>query len=103
MGQTISYASYKAKQSRIQEQDITDRLKIIEHDIAITLRQENKQELITLTKELEGINNERSKGVQIRARAMNIELNEKNTAYFLNKEKANHQVKNIKSLIQNRL
>ena len=29
---------------------------------------------------------------------MNIELNEKNTAYFLNKEKANHQIKNIKVL-----
>jgi hypothetical protein len=57
-----------------------------------------KQEFTMVAKELEAINNEKTRGNQIRARAMHIECNEKNSAYFFNKEKANYQIKNISTL-----
>ena len=97
-GKTISYASYKAKQTRNSEKEILDRLLIVEKLICENPNEDNKQELTTLKKELELINNERTSGAQLRARAMHIELNEKNNAYFLNKEKSNYLVKNITTL-----
>jgi exonuclease III len=93
-GLTISFSSHKAKITRAFEKEITDRLTTIEDEITSKPTDDNKQELITLTKELELINNERTSGVQVRARAMHIELNEKNNKYFLNKEKTNYNLKN---------
>jgi hypothetical protein len=97
-GMTISYASYKAKQTRLIEKEIVNRLTTVEKLISENPNENNKQELLTLKKELESINNDRTIGAQMRARATHIELNEKNNAYFLNKEKSNYLVKNITTL-----
>ena len=45
-----------------------------------------QQHYFTNIKELELINNERTRGAQIRAHALHVELNETNSKYFLNKE-----------------
>ena len=54
-----------------------------------------KQRHTTILKDLECINNEKTRGCQIRARAEHIEMNEHNSAYFFNKEKARAMTKNI--------
>ena len=72
-GLTINYASYKAKQNRISEKEILDRLTIVEKIICENPNENNMQELTTLKKELELINNDRTIGAQMRARAMHIE------------------------------
>jgi hypothetical protein len=59
-GLTISYSSYKVKQTRLYEDKIHKRLKEVELEISISPNDNNKPEFSTLTKELEGINNERS-------------------------------------------
>jgi hypothetical protein len=76
-GLTISHARYKVKPTRIHEKEIYDRLEILEEELAKSPNKNNRQEFVTITKELENINNERTNGAQIRARAMHIELNEK--------------------------
>jgi hypothetical protein len=73
-GLTINYSSYKAKKTRHIEKEILDRLTTVEKLISENPNENNKQELITLTKELELINNDRTNGAQMHARAMHIEL-----------------------------
>ena len=48
--------------------------------------------------EIENINIIRFKGQKVRAKAMHIEYNEKNSKYFLNVEKKNAEIKNIRCL-----
>ena len=97
-GYTISYSSHKAKIMRKQETKLLSELNKIEVKINEEPNENVKQEYTTITRELEALNNEITRGNQIRARAMHIECNGKNSAYFLNREKANHQVRNITTL-----
>jgi hypothetical protein len=52
----------------------------------------------TIKKEVELINNERTRGLQIRAKCTHLEANEKNTSYFFNKEQATANTKNMTKL-----
>jgi hypothetical protein len=83
-GHTISYSScYKAKNRGQYEMELTTELSKVEDKMANNPDEDTKQEFVTITRELESINNEKTCGNQIRARANHIELNEKNSAYFL--------------------
>jgi exonuclease III len=94
-GFTISYTSHKAKEKRKYISELQEELTKIESELATEPNENNKQIFTTLTRELEDYNNEITRGQQIRARATHIELNEKNSAYFLSKEKSNYNTKNI--------
>jgi hypothetical protein len=94
-GFTIGYTSHKAKVRRQKELELQNELTKIENELATNPNENNKQVFATITRELEALNNERTKGQQIRARATHIELNEKNSAYFFSKEKSNYSTKNI--------
>jgi hypothetical protein len=52
----------------------------------------------SLKKEIEFINNDKTRGQQIRAKCLHIELNEQSSKYFLSKEKSNAGIKSIKVL-----
>jgi exonuclease III len=97
-GFSISYASHLAKSKRQAEADLRKQLIEAENEIAINPSENTKQVYTTLIKDLEAINNERTRGQQIRARATHIEMNEKNSAYFFSKEKSNYNTKNISTL-----
>jgi exonuclease III len=97
-GYTISYSAHKAKLRRLHEKELKNDITKVEISMASNPDENTKQEYQTLTRELELINNERTRGNQIRARATHIELNEKNSAYFLNKEKTNYNTKNISTI-----
>jgi exonuclease III len=95
---TISYATFKAKQTREYEKLLQDELKDIEQDLADNPTDDTKAQYHTNIKELEKINNEKTRGSQIRARATHIQYNEKNSTYFFQKEISNAKIKNITSL-----
>jgi hypothetical protein len=95
---TISYASNKAKKLREYEETIKNELNKITAKLEENADDDLQQQFTTNTKELEQINNQRTRGQQIRARAMHIEFNEKNSKYFLNKEKSKADVKNITTI-----
>jgi exonuclease III len=95
---TISYASYKARKTRVYEKNLQDELKEIEDKLANNPNNDTKAQYYTNVKELEKINNERTRGHQIRARAIHIQYNEKNSAYFFKKEVSNAKIKNISTL-----
>ena len=84
---TINYASYKAKQRREYEVTIQKEIVGLMDKMHDNPDDDTKLQYYTNIKELELINNERTKGHQIRAHAMHIECNERNSKYFPNKEK----------------
>jgi exodeoxyribonuclease-3 len=96
--ETISYASYKAKQAREMEKRLKEELDVLQKQIAENPSNDIEQHYYTNLKELELLNNEKTRGTQIRARALHIELNEKNSRYFLKKEISNAKIKNISVL-----
>ena len=50
-------------------------------------------------KELEQINNEKTRGTQVRAKCTHLEFNEQNSKYFFNKEVTAAKTKNMTKLI----
>jgi hypothetical protein len=92
---TISYSAYKAKKTRENEQRLNNELRNLEDKMATDPDENTKMHYYTNIKELEEINNHRARGQQVRARAMNIEYNEKNSNYFYQKEISNAKTKNI--------
>jgi hypothetical protein len=98
-GATISYSSYKAKTTREAEQKLLKNINRLEVILATSSSENNLQELQTDKKELELINAERSRGVQLRAKCMHLENNEANSKYFLTIEKTNANTKNMSKLI----
>jgi hypothetical protein len=95
---TISYASYKKKVNNQVEKELLDRLTNLEALIADEPNDDNIQEYVTTKNEIELVNNERTKGCQIRARCMHIDANEYNSKYFLNKEISNAEQKACQAL-----
>ena len=61
--------------------------------------EDTKMSYYTNTKEWEQINNYRARGQQVRARAMRVEYNEKNSTYFYRKEISNARNKNIPTIM----
>jgi hypothetical protein len=76
---SISYATYKAKKTREYEKQLKNELDNLEEKMSTTPDEDIKLQYYTNQKELEQINNEKTRGQQIRARALHIEYNEKNS------------------------
>jgi hypothetical protein len=94
---TISYSAYKAKERRKIESELKERLDYLE------IQNHNNEnvfdEYVPVKNELEAIMKIQTQGKIIRSRAKFIREGEKNTKFFLNLEKRNHEIKHIKSLI----
>ena len=96
--ETISYATFKAKQKRILESDIIQRMEYLDYLINQNELQ-YLEEYNSLKKDLEDLQYERAKGSMIRSRAEIVDNDEKCSKYFLNLEKRNYKIKYIKSII----
>ena len=86
-GFSISYSSYKAKESRYKEQKIANEIKVLENKLGETPMVETIEKYTELQITLNELYIGRAKGSLIRSRAQHLELNEKNNKYFLNLEK----------------
>ena len=95
---TINYASNKARETKRYEEYIKKELNDITEKLEQKADDDLQQQYTTNVKELEIINNQKARGHQIRARAMHIEFNEKNSKYFLKKETIRAEVKNITTI-----
>ena len=94
-GVTISYSSYIAKERRKHEDELYTKLETYES----TILDDNTYEVYTsLKQEYEQIQNEKARGVLIRSRAKFIEDGERNTKFFLNLEKKNHDIRHIQCI-----
>ncbi len=100
-GISISYSAYIAKQRKKTEEELYKKLNQMEamlaHDPSII----NKAKYNELKAELEDLHAIKIKGALLRAKADLIELNEKNTSYFLKLERKHGELKNIKCLESN--
>jgi exonuclease III len=96
--ETVNYSSHKSKQRREQESKLLEEYKTIETNMTEQPDDNTRQQYMTVIKELEMINNERTRGCQIRAKASHIEYNEHNSSYFFAKEKNNAMKKNISTI-----
>ena len=97
----ISYSKNKAKQRKVEEmhlQNDYDKVtKMFESDPSDL----NKIRLNEIKEKLEVFNEERFKGIIIRARACWYEHGERSSKYFLNLERRNHVKKDIRKLTVN--
>ena len=98
-GSTISYASYKAKMKREHEVELLKQMKDLEPKINKDPEENDMMLYASLAKELEQLNNEITRGIQLRAQCEHMELNETNSAYFLSKEKSQAEIKSITKLV----
>ncbi len=94
-GISISHSSYLAKQRRKTEEELYRNLNRLEIRLASDPSIENKAEYIRIKGELEDLNALKIKGAILRAKAEYIELNEKNTIFFLKLEKKNGDLKTL--------
>jgi hypothetical protein len=97
-GSSISYASYKSKLKRQQEMDLLKQMKDLEPRINNNPIENDLMLYASLTKELEQLNNENMRGIQLRAQGQHMELSETNSKYFLSKEKSQAEIKSITKL-----
>jgi len=97
-GAISSYAIKKRKQEKVQEsklaKDIEDKEEALANGNETVL-----EDLDALKQEFDNIQREKAQGAIIRAKANWAEYGEKNTKFFLQLEKKNHDIKHIKSLI----
>ena len=95
---TIDYSKTQAKIRRMVENDLNDQYqeaaKVFEYNNSAT----NLEHLENIKEQIETINAMKTSGAHIRSKAQHIEQNEKGTAYFLNVEKRNYNMKHIKKL-----
>ncbi len=97
-GISISHSSYLAKQRKKAEEELYRNLNRMEITLASDPSIDNKNHYNKLKAELEDFNSLKIKGALLRAKAEHIELNEKNTSFFLKLEQKNGDLKNIKRL-----
>ena len=95
--ETISYASWKAKENRKKEKLLNEKLKTLESIVNDnhTVYEEYKN----TQRELDKFHEERARGVVIRSRAQVIEDGSSCSKYFQQIEKRNYKVKNLTTLI----
>jgi hypothetical protein len=96
-GMTISHSSYKAKEKRQLEEELKTKLNELEKNIH--KNDDILPDYETTKRELEDLQRYKVQGIMIRSRAKFVEAGERNTKYFLNLEKHNQNIKNIKCLI----
>jgi exonuclease III len=98
--QTIKYSTFKNKMSKIEEENLIKEIKIIENNLNENRNVAENKTIYTLKKEqLDKLYEKKVNGHLLRARALNVELNEKNTKYFANLEKRHAEKKSITKLV----
>ena len=99
---TISFSKNKAKLLRKREQEIQNRLKIIDSFISCAAHtdctDENEKEYANLKCELDLIYERKGQGSILRSKTRWTEQGEKPTKYFFNLERRNYNLKTIKKL-----
>jgi hypothetical protein len=93
---TISHATHKAKCKREHEDRLNKEIRETQNQLN---NEDAKARYDTVIRELEQINNERTRGAQVRAKCTHLEFNEQNSKYFFNKEEAAAKTKNMRRLI----
>jgi hypothetical protein len=96
---TICYSKTKAKETREQIKETMIQVDKLEKEINKNPTEESLKEYHEKKKFIENYNNEKAKGILIRSKADWAELGERNTKFFLNLEKRNHDMKCITKLI----
>ena len=93
-GKSISYSCFKKRERDKEEKDLITKIEQLEHSLTphkvLLLNEANDQ--------LNIIRKEKMKGYLIRARAKNIDENEKPTKYFCSLEKRNYICKLVNKL-----
>ena len=97
-GDTISYSIKKKRQENKHETDVLEDIMKKENMLS-SGDTDVMQDLKRLKDEYNTIQDEKAQGIIVRSRANWAEYGEKNTKYFLQLERRNHNVKHIKSLI----
>lgn len=93
-GKSISFSSFRKKQTDKNEQEIIRKIKSIEEN----LTESQQDELDQLKSDLEKLRHEKMKGYVIRSRAQWIEEGEKPTKFFCNLENQNFASKTMYKL-----
>ena len=94
----VQYTVKKSKERREYEKNLNKEMEEVSKLLSENPNEDIKQRYTTILKDLECINNEKTRGCQIRARAEHIEMNEHNSAYFFNKDKSRAKTKNIQCI-----
>lgn len=100
-GLTISYSSHISKLNKLHENNMNKELTRLEESLGSNPPAETIQRYNHLKSEIEKINDIKTRGIALRAKAKYVEEGEKNTAYFLRLEKRNYNNKCIRSLMNN--
>jgi len=96
-GESITYAVKKKRSMQQRENEILKDIKEKERLLAEG-QTSVYDELESLKSEFDMMQSEKAQGAIMMSKAANIEYGEKNTKFFLQLEKRNHEVKHIKSL-----
>ena len=97
---SIKFGKEKAKNSRKREREIVDQINTFEEMIGNdTISNEQLDEYNDLKKQLESLEDYKTKGLWIRSRLEHIESDEKSTAFFFNKAKHIYNSKSITHII----
>jgi hypothetical protein len=96
-GETISYATYKSKQTRELENKLKRELEVYDESAPLNIHEYEKY--VATAKELDQIQCQHAMGTFIRSRAQYLDEGERNAKYFLSLEKRNYNIKHIQCLI----
>ncbi len=96
-GLSISYSVQKRRTEKEHENNLIKEIERNEELLAYG-NTDILEELESLKREFDDIQNEIARGIILRSKAKYSEFGEKNTRFFLNLEKRNHEAKHIKSL-----
>ena len=98
-GFSVSYSSYKAKQSKGKEMLLKAQLTELKHKISETPTPDIIDSYCDAKSALEALYIDKARGSMIRYQVQYINENENGTRYFLNVEKQNYNKRCIKMLI----
>jgi hypothetical protein len=79
--------------------ELIDNITKVEQKLTNNPNESDQILYITLKRELEMVNAEKTRGAQLRAHCMHIEGNEANSKYFLSQEKSKSESKNMKKIL----
>ena len=95
--ETIDYSIRKSRENKQKETELANRLIHLEN--SLHYNKDNYNEYLIVKEEWENCQKIKLQGSIIRSKVKWVEEGEKNSKYFLNLEKRNHDVKHIKKLI----
>ena len=95
---TIDYSKTQARIRRMVENDLNAQYLKAAAQFEANNSTNNLEQLEHIKEQIEEINAYKSAGAHIRSKAIHVEENERSTTYFLNVEKRNYKMKQIKKL-----